>query len=98
MPLTKLQKQQIFKILEPFQPEKVWIFGSFARNENKPGSDLDLMVKFNKKIGLFELIGLEQDLTEVLGIKVDIVTEGSLDPIVKPFVDMDIKPLQVNEE
>lgn len=96
--LSKVQKEKIFKVLEPYKPVEVWIFGSYARNENKPDSDLDLMVKLGKRINLLDFIGIEQELSEALGIKVDLITEGSLDPLVKPYVEMDIKPLMVNEE
>jgi predicted nucleotidyltransferase len=96
--LTTNQKKKIFEILKPYQPVGVWIFGSYARDENKPDSDLDLMIKIGKRINLLDFIGIEQELSKELGLKVDLVQEGCLDPLIKPYVDMDIKPLMVNEE
>jgi len=96
--ISEAQKKIIFSILKPYGPVKVWIFGSYARNENKPDSDLDLMVKLEKRINLLDFIGIEQELSEALGIKVDLMSEGSLDPLIKPYVEKDIKPLVVNEE
>ncbi len=96
--VTESQKHIIFQKLQPYAPFKVWVFGSYARGENKKGSDLDLMVKLGKRINLLDLIGIEQELSEALGIKVDLATEGAIDPQVKPYVDIDIKPLLVNEE
>ena len=96
--ISEVQKKVIFKILRPYKPLKVWVFGSYARGENKSDSDLDLMVNLGKRINLLDFIGIEQELSLALGIKVDLVTEGSLDPMVKPYIDKDIKPLMVNEE
>ena len=56
------------------------------------------MVNLGKRINLLDFIGIEQELSDALGIKVDLVTEGSIDPMVKPYVEKDIKPLMVNEE
>lgn len=96
--LSESQKKTIFRTLDPYGPFQVWIFGSYARNENKSDSDLDLMVKLGKRINLLDFIGIEQELSSALGVKVDLVMEGSLDPLVKPYVEKDIKPLLVNEE
>lgn len=96
--ITEVQRKVIFKILGPYDPIKVWVFGSYARGENKSDSDLDLMVNLGKRINLLDFIGIEQELSEALGIKVDLVTEGSIDPMVKPYVDKDIKPLMAHEE
>jgi len=96
--ISETQKEIIFQILRPYKPVSIWVFGSYARNENKAESDLDLMVKLGKRINLLDFIGLEQELSEALGIKVDLVTEGSIDPLVKPYIEKDIKPLLVNEE
>ena len=68
----------IITTLMDYNPKRIGIFGSFARNENKPGSDLDILVKFKNGITLLQLIKLENDLSEKLGIKVDLVTEGAL--------------------
>lgn len=60
--------------------EKAWIFGSFARNEEKYDSDIDLLVKFDKsqKMDLFEYIGMTHELEDLLGRNVDLVEEGKL--------------------
>ena len=68
----------IISTLKEFHPERIGIFGSFARDENTPESDIDILVKFKNGITLLQLIKLENDLSEKLGIKVDLVTEGAL--------------------
>jgi len=69
------------------------IFGSRARGEERADSDVDLLVRFNKQKGLFELSGLERDLSEKLNLKVDLVTEGALSPLLKTEVLKDLQPL-----
>jgi predicted nucleotidyltransferase len=64
--------------MKKFDPQRVGIFGSYARGDNKKGSDLDILVDFKKTPSLLALIKLENDLSEILGTKVDLVTTGSL--------------------
>ena len=64
--------------LKEFNPLKVGIFGSFARGDNKKGSDIDILVEFKNPPSLLNLIRLENELSEILGSKVDLVTTGSL--------------------
>ena len=71
-------KNIILSRLKEFDPQKVGIFGSFARGDNKKGSDIDILVEFKKIPSLLALIKLENDLSEILGTKVDLVTTGAL--------------------
>ena len=71
-------KNIILSRLKKFYPQKVGIFGSFARGDNKKGSDIDILVEFKKIPSLLALIKLENDLSEILGTKVDLVTTGAL--------------------
>ncbi len=62
----------------------VHLFGSAARGEERAGSDLDFLVELERGRNLLDLIGLENDLREALGRKVDVVTARSLKPRVRP--------------
>jgi len=68
----------IISSLLGYNPEMIGIFGSFARNENTENSDIDILVRFKKSISLLQLISIENSLSNKLGIKVDLVTEGAL--------------------
>jgi uncharacterized protein len=61
-----------------YNPEFIGLFGSYAREEQTNTSDLDILVNFRNGISLLKLIQLENELSEKLGIKVDLITEGSL--------------------
>ena len=67
----------ILSQLKDYNVLKVGIFGSFARGENTKGSDLDILVEFKDSPSLLTLIKLENQLSEILGIKVDLVLAAS---------------------
>jgi len=71
-------KNIILSHLKEYNPVKVGIFGSFARGENTEGSDIDILVKFKESPSLLTLIKLENVLTDILGIKVDLITTGAI--------------------
>jgi len=68
----------IIKYLDQYYPARIGIFGSFAREEDTPESDIDILVRFKSTISLFELVKIERELTSILGKKVDLVTEPAL--------------------
>ncbi len=71
-------KNIILSSFKEYNPHKIGIFGSFARGDNKKGSDIDILVEFKDSPSLLTLIKLENDLSEILGVKVDLVTTGAL--------------------
>jgi uncharacterized protein len=91
--LTANQANTIIEYLSAVKPERIGVFGSFARNENTQNSDLDILLFLNKnnKVSLLHLIDAEQKLSEALGVKVDLVTERSLNPLIRPYIEKDLK-------
>ena len=71
-------KSQIDKIAQRYNAEKVYIFGSCARKEDTCDSDVDLLVDFNEKASLFDQIGLQLDISDILKCKVDIIPSTAL--------------------
>ena len=90
MVLTSSQKQIIKDSLSVYQPLLVGVFGSYARNEASVNSDLDILIEVESKINLLDIIGLEQDLSEKLGIKVDLVTKRSLNKYIQKEIEKDL--------
>ena len=90
MAISQTQKNIIKKTSQRFQPTLIGIFGSYARGEQNDASDLDILIDFDSPINLIELIGLEQELSDLLGVKVDLVTLKSVHPSVKPYIDSDL--------
>lgn len=60
--------------------KNIAIFGSYVRGEEKSDSDLDILVEFEKPIGLLKFVDLKLKLSEVLGVKVDLVMKSALKP------------------
>ena len=71
---------------ERFKAEIKGIFGSYARGEEKEGSDLDVLVEFNEDANLLHLTGLADFLEDKLHLKVDIVPESALRKEIKDAV------------
>ena len=92
--ISSEQERIILNAFEPYSIKSVGIFGSYARGENSPQSDLDILLDYEKPLDLLELIGLEQELSEKLGIKVELVTYRSLHPDLKEKVEKELIPLQ----
>ena len=72
---------------------KAWLFGSYARGEQTPDSDVDILVVFDeengRKVSLLRHIGITLGLEDLLGKKVDLITEGTLLPFAKETADKD---------
>ena len=68
------------------------IFGSMARGEAKKKSDIDLVIRFSKRKSLLAVVRLERELTEALGRKVDLLTEGAISPYMREQI---LKEMQV---
>ena len=82
--------RQIAPILVKHQVGFAGVFGSFARGEANEASDVDLLVRFNEPKSLLDVIGLEQELSEILGRQVEVVTERALHPYLKTQVMRDL--------
>jgi len=71
-------KRQIIDALSPYHPKRIGIFGSYSRGQDHNNSDLDVLVRFGEALSLIQLIRLENELSEKLGIQVDLITEGAI--------------------
>ena len=74
------RRAEIFRVARKRRARRIAVFGSVARGEARPGSDLDLLVDFEPSASLLDHVGLFQDLEDLLGVGVDIVTRSSLRP------------------
>ena len=70
---------------------KVWLFDSFSRGEQRDDSDVDILILPDKSqhFSLFTLSGMYEDLKELLGREVDLITEGGLMPFARESADRD---------
>ena len=88
--ISSQQVNIIKTVINRIKPTLVGVFGSYSRGEENDQSDLDLLIDFEQKIDLLELIGIEQELTELLGIKVDLITARSVHSKLKSIIEKDL--------
>ncbi len=90
---TQTMQQTIAEYFKTQPVLKAWLFGSFARGEEREDSDVDILVKFDRTlpIGLFAYVRMNRELEERLGRKVDLVEEGTLRPAAQITANRDLK-------
>ena len=79
---TEMMTQTIADYFKTQPVLKAWLFGSFARGEETPESDVDILVQFDhgQPIGLLRYAGMWREIEELIGRKVDLVEDGTLMP------------------
>jgi hypothetical protein len=73
-------------IAQKYGAKNVRVFGSMARSEEDMDSDLDIIVEMESGSSLLDIIAIKQDIEELLGRKVDVVTEASISPYIRDAV------------
>lgn len=84
--ILKSKRQDIIATASKHGAKNVRVFGSVARGNAGPQSDLDLLVQLNPGYSLLDLIAIKQDLEDLLGCNVDVVTEAALSPYIREQV------------
>jgi uncharacterized protein len=80
-------------LTEKYKVKEIGIFGSYVRGEQKQKSDLDLLVAFTESISLLDFIHLENELSVLLGIKVDLVMKSALKPRIGKHILEEVVPV-----
>jgi uncharacterized protein len=78
--------QQILPVLKQAEVKKAALFGSYVRGDNNENSDVDILIDFPREKSIFDLIGLKQDLEEILQKKVDVVEYVAIHPLLKESI------------
>jgi predicted nucleotidyltransferase len=91
-----MERDQVINILRTHEPDlkaagivRLSLFGSIARNDAGPESDIDLVAAFDesRKLSLLDVIHVENQIADLLGERVDLLVEGTLKPHVRVNVD-----------
>jgi predicted nucleotidyltransferase len=90
---VRRQREAILRLAATYGIQRVRLFGSVAREQSSADSDLDVLVKFERGRSLLDLIGFEQDLEELLGCRVDVVSEGGISPYLEADILREAVPL-----
>ena len=78
--IKKVLEQHKPALAKRFNVKEIGVFGSYVRGDQKEGSDIDILVEFSEPVGFFAFLDLEEHLSAVLGVKVDLVSKKALKP------------------
>jgi uncharacterized protein len=92
-----MTREEVLATLRKHKPElqkkypiaSLELFGSYARNEQTPESDMDFLVEFKEPVGI-EFVDLLIELESILGVEVDLISKRTLRPSLKPYVEPDL--------
>jgi len=91
--VLKIKRNDILRLASQHGAHHVRVFGSVARGEAGPASDVDLLVQMDIGRSLLDLIGLTQELESILHRKVDVLTDEGLSPYLKERIQPEAVPL-----
>ena len=83
-------REKAAPILRSHGVTRAAVFGSTARGSARPDSDIDLLVQFGRPMGMVAYMRFVNQIEEALQKKVDVVTEGSLNKFIKPYITPDL--------
>ena len=87
-------REKILPILLPYGIKWIAVFGSYARGDYNPESDIDLLVDIEEPrkipIGLFTWVRLENELSQKLGRQVDLISNNGLNKRIRPYIESDM--------
>jgi predicted nucleotidyltransferase len=84
--LLSLKKEEIQRIARQHGTRNLRVFGSVAKGEDTEASDLDLLVEMKPERSLLDLVAIKQDLEDLLGCRVHVVTEAGVSPYLRERV------------
>jgi predicted nucleotidyltransferase len=89
----RILRSHLPALREGYAITSLGVFGSYVRGDQKKKSDLDLLVEFERAPSLFKYIELENHLSDLIGIKVDLVMKKTLKPHIGRYILAEVVPL-----
>ena len=92
--LTPILRQHMPELVDRYKVRSLSVFGSYARREPREGSDLDLLVELDDPyMSLLKFVKLENYLSDLLGVKVDLVEKDGLKPAISRRIFEEVMPI-----
>lgn len=89
----RARRDEILRLADQYGAYNVRVFGSVARGEATPESDIDLLVTFRKGVSLLDVVALWQDMQDMLTRSVDVVDDRAIKPRLRPYIMRDVVEL-----
>ena len=89
--IQKILRAHRKELREKYGVRRIGVFGSYSRGEQRIDSDVDVLVEFERPVGLMTFVRLQEYLEELLGIKVDLVTRGALKRRIRERILKEVK-------
>jgi predicted nucleotidyltransferase len=95
--LLEQYRDEVAKVFAGYPVSRIWVFGSVARGDDRPDSDLDLLIELTPGTSVLDILGLDEELVAVLGCPVDVVTTTELESndLLRRGVNRHRRPLTV---
>ncbi len=90
---TRILRERLPELRARYSVKALWLFGSYVRGEQRRRSDLDILVEFEKAPTLLEFVDLQYALSELLGVKVDLVMKTALKPSIGERILAEMVPV-----
>jgi predicted nucleotidyltransferase len=84
--ITRILSENKDSLVRKYNLKEIGVFGSYVRKEQTQKSDLDILIEYQEEPGMIKYIQLENYLSDLLGVKVDLAIKGAL----KPFIGKNI--------
>lgn len=81
--LLNEKREEILRIAKTHGAISLRVFGSYSRGEEKPDSDIDLLVELESDRSLLDVVAIKQEIEDIVQRKVDVVTEAALSPYIR---------------
>ncbi len=89
--MATILKMYKTELQQKYGVKEISIFGSYVRGEQNETSDVDILVDFDKPIGMFKFLELEEYLSELLQVQVDLVSKAALKPRIGQYILQEAK-------
>ena len=89
----RAKRDLIHAIAKRHKAEKLWVFGSCARKEERPDSNVDFLVKFRGDASLLDIVHIRDDARDLFSREVDVVSDRGLSPYIGKYIKKEAIPI-----
>ena len=91
--ITELLRRELPRLRQQYGVSSLGLFGSYVRGQQRQKSDIDVLVEFSEVPGMLRFLDLEQDLSQLLGLSVDLVQKEALKPAIGRRITEEVVPI-----